>query len=79
MEPGMVRGHRMKRLLHLSSHLGDLAQLLRWTLLALPDHLPQSIHYSIDSLNSFDDAIHVRDLDIPVIRTSSSRKSSACR
>lgn len=32
---------------------------------ALPDHLPQSIHYSIDSLNTFDDAIHVRDLEIP--------------
>jgi len=32
---------------------------------ALPDHLPQSIHYSIDSLRTFDDAIHVRDLAIP--------------
>lgn len=32
---------------------------------ALPDHLPQSIHYSIDSLATFDDAIHVRDLEIP--------------
>jgi large subunit ribosomal protein L25 len=32
---------------------------------ALPDHLPQSIHYSIESLRNFDDAIHVRDLDIP--------------
>jgi ribosomal protein L25, Ctc-form len=32
---------------------------------ALPDHLPQSIHYSIDSLATFDDAIHVRDLVIP--------------
>jgi large subunit ribosomal protein L25 len=32
---------------------------------ALPDHLPQTIHYSIDSLASFDDAIHVRDLEIP--------------
>jgi large subunit ribosomal protein L25 len=32
---------------------------------ALPDHLPQSIHYSIDSLRTFDDQIHVRDLDIP--------------
>lgn len=32
---------------------------------ALPDHLPQSIHYSIESLRTFDDAIHVRDLDIP--------------
>jgi len=32
---------------------------------ALPDHLPQSIHYSIESLATFDDAIHVRDLAIP--------------
>ena len=32
---------------------------------ALPDHLPQSIHYSIASLVTFDDAIHVRDLEIP--------------
>jgi large subunit ribosomal protein L25 len=32
---------------------------------ALPDHLPQSIHYSIDSLATFDDLIHVRDLAIP--------------
>jgi len=32
---------------------------------ALPDHLPQSIHYSIESLGSFDDQVHVRDLEIP--------------
>jgi len=32
---------------------------------ALPDHLPQSIEYSIDSLVDFDAAIHVRDLEIP--------------
>ena len=32
---------------------------------ALPDHLPQSIEYSIDSLVDFDAAIHVRDLSIP--------------
>jgi large subunit ribosomal protein L25 len=32
---------------------------------ALPDHLPQSIHYSIESLATFDDAIYVRDLAIP--------------
>jgi large subunit ribosomal protein L25 len=32
---------------------------------ALPDHLPQSIEYSIDSLVDFDASIHVRDLDIP--------------
>ena len=32
---------------------------------ALPDHLPEAIHYSIESLNTFDDAIHVSDLTIP--------------
>ena len=32
---------------------------------ALPDHLPQSIEYSIDSLVDFDAAIHVRDLVVP--------------
>jgi large subunit ribosomal protein L25 len=32
---------------------------------ALPDHLPESIRYSIESLRTFDDAIHVSDLDIP--------------
>ncbi len=32
---------------------------------ALPDHLPQSIHYSIASLATFDDLIHVSDLEIP--------------
>jgi large subunit ribosomal protein L25 len=32
---------------------------------ALPDHLPQSIHYSIESLATFDDLIHVSDLEIP--------------
>lgn len=32
---------------------------------ALPDHLPQSVEYSIDSLVDFDAAIHVRDLSIP--------------
>ena len=32
---------------------------------ALPDRLPQSIEYSIDSLVDFDAAIHVRDLAIP--------------
>jgi large subunit ribosomal protein L25 len=32
---------------------------------ALPDHLPQSIEYSIESLVDFDTAIHVRDLAIP--------------
>jgi large subunit ribosomal protein L25 len=32
---------------------------------ALPDHLPQSIEYSIDSLVDFEATIHVRDLVIP--------------
>ena len=32
---------------------------------ALPDHLPQSIEYSVESLVDFDTALHVRDLAIP--------------
>jgi large subunit ribosomal protein L25 len=36
---------------------------------ALPDHLPQSIHYSIESLATFDDAVHVRDLAVPADAT----------
>ena len=32
---------------------------------ALPDHLPQSIEYSIESLVDFDATLHVRDLAIP--------------
>jgi large subunit ribosomal protein L25 len=32
---------------------------------ALPDHLPQSIEYSVESLLDFDATIHVRDLAIP--------------
>ena len=32
---------------------------------ALPDHLPQSLEYSIDTLVDFDTAIHVRDLTVP--------------
>jgi large subunit ribosomal protein L25 len=32
---------------------------------ALPDHLPQSIEYSIESLVDFDAALYVRDLTIP--------------
>ncbi|HEY8238221.1 MAG TPA: 50S ribosomal protein L25 [Candidatus Limnocylindrales bacterium] len=36
---------------------------------ALPDHLPESIHYSIESLRTFDDQIHVRDLEIPADAT----------
>jgi large subunit ribosomal protein L25 len=36
---------------------------------ALPDHLPESIHYSIESLRTFDDQIHVSDLEIPADAT----------
>jgi large subunit ribosomal protein L25 len=32
---------------------------------ALPDHLPQSIEYSVEALTDFDTTIHVRDLTIP--------------
>ncbi len=32
---------------------------------ALPDHLPQSVQYSIEPLVDFDAAIHVRDLALP--------------
>jgi large subunit ribosomal protein L25 len=32
---------------------------------ALPDRLPQSLHYSIDGLATFDDLVHVSDLEIP--------------
>jgi large subunit ribosomal protein L25 len=32
---------------------------------ALPDHLPQSIEYSVESIVDFDTALHVRDLVIP--------------
>jgi large subunit ribosomal protein L25 len=32
---------------------------------ALPDHLPEGIEYSIESLEDFDATIHVRDLAIP--------------
>jgi large subunit ribosomal protein L25 len=32
---------------------------------ALPDHLPQAIEYSIESLVDFETTIHVRDLTIP--------------
>jgi large subunit ribosomal protein L25 len=36
---------------------------------ALPDKLPQSIHYPIESLLTFDDAIYVRDLAVPADAT----------
>ncbi len=32
---------------------------------ALPDHLPQSIEYSVESLIDFDATLHVRDLQVP--------------
>jgi large subunit ribosomal protein L25 len=32
---------------------------------ALPDHLPQSISYAIDSLTDFDSVVKVSDLEIP--------------
>lgn len=32
---------------------------------ALPDHLPESISYVVDSLVDFDTTLHVRDLEIP--------------
>jgi large subunit ribosomal protein L25 len=32
---------------------------------ALPDHLPQTIHYSVAGLTTFDDLVHVSDLEIP--------------
>jgi large subunit ribosomal protein L25 len=36
---------------------------------ALPDHLPQSIHYSVEGLKTFDDVVHVSDLAIPADAT----------
>jgi large subunit ribosomal protein L25 len=36
---------------------------------ALPDHLPQSIEYAIDSLTDFESVIHVGDLSIPTDAT----------
>jgi large subunit ribosomal protein L25 len=32
---------------------------------ALPDHLPQVIEYSVESILDFDTALHVRDLVVP--------------
>ena len=46
--------------------LGTLLHVMEYVRVrALPDHLPQSIHYSIVSLATFDDLIHVSDLVIP--------------
>jgi len=42
-----------------------LHQLEHVRIKALPDRLPQSIHYSVASLKTFDDVIHVSDLAIP--------------
>jgi large subunit ribosomal protein L25 len=36
---------------------------------ALPDRLPQAIHYSITPLATFDDVIHVSDLEMPADAT----------
>jgi len=36
---------------------------------ALPDKLPQSIHYPVESLLTFDDSIYVRDLQVPADAT----------
>ena len=41
---------------------------------ALPDHLPQSIEYSIESLVDFDTTIHVRDLIDPRRRDPADRR-----
>lgn len=43
-------------LLHVTEHL---------RVKALPDHLPQAVTYDLAALETFDDAIHVRDLEIP--------------
>ena len=44
---------------------GTLGHMNSVRIRALPDHLPQSIEVSIESLRTFDDAIHVRDLAVP--------------
>ena len=44
---------------------GTLNHLNTVRIRALPDHLPQSIEISIESLRTFEDALHVRDLAIP--------------
>ncbi len=43
-------------LLHVTEHL---------RVKALPDHLPQAVTYDLAALATFEDAIHVRDLEIP--------------
>jgi large subunit ribosomal protein L25 len=54
-ESEAVRDHN-GTLLHVTEHV---------RVKALPDHLPQSIHYSIEGLRTFDDLIHVSDLALP--------------
>lgn len=49
-----------------SVHGGTLLMVTeRVRVKALPDHLPQSIEFSIESLSDFDAQIHLRDLNIP--------------
>jgi large subunit ribosomal protein L25 len=49
-----------------TTHGGTLLHVIEHVRVrALPDHLPQSIHYSVESLLTFDDLIHVSDLVIP--------------
>src|SRR3954452_16040262 len=57
-----------------ASGISPAVELLGGTLLhpiesvrirALPDHLPQSIEYPVESLTDFDTTIHVRDLTVP--------------
>lgn len=44
---------------------GTLSHLNTIRVRALPDHLPRSFEASVESLDSFDAAIHVRDLPVP--------------
>jgi large subunit ribosomal protein L25 len=44
---------------------GTLSHLNSIRVRALPDHLPQSFEASVESLDSFDAALHVRDLAVP--------------
>jgi large subunit ribosomal protein L25 len=44
---------------------GTLSHISHIKVRALPDHLPQHIEVSVDSLLDFESALHVRDLEIP--------------
>ena len=44
---------------------GTLSHINSVRVRALPDHLPQSVEISVESLDSFDIALHVRDLSLP--------------